>query len=101
MVPINKTSTVDTNTKRRKNSKQNTKDGHQITRGERQTSYDIIYIWNLKKDTNELICRTETDSHFENKLMLPKWNGGSRLRVWDWHLHTEIYGIIGQWGPAV
>ena len=29
---------------------------------ERQTSYDITYMWNLKKDTNELICRTATDS---------------------------------------
>ena len=22
------------------------------------------------------------------------------LGVWDWHVHTEIYGMIGQWGPA-
>ena len=27
---------------------------------ERQISYDIAYMWNLKKnDTNELICKTE------------------------------------------
>ena len=24
--------------------------------------YDIIYMWNLKYDTNELIYKTETDS---------------------------------------
>ena len=24
--------------------------------------YDIIYMWNLKKDTNELIYKTEIDS---------------------------------------
>ena len=24
--------------------------------------YAIIYVWNLKKDTNELIYKTETDS---------------------------------------
>ena len=24
--------------------------------------YDIIYMWNLKHDTNELIYKTETDS---------------------------------------
>ena len=24
--------------------------------------YDIAYMWNLKYDTNELICKTETDS---------------------------------------
>ena len=25
-------------------------------------SHDIIYMWNLKNDTNELIYETETDS---------------------------------------
>ena len=29
---------------------------------ERHISYDIIYMWNLKNDTNELIYKTETDS---------------------------------------
>ena len=29
---------------------------------ERQISYDINYIWNLKNDTNELMHNTETDS---------------------------------------
>ena len=29
---------------------------------ERQTPYDITYIWKLKYDTNEPICETETDS---------------------------------------
>ena len=29
---------------------------------ERQISDDITYMWNLKKDTNELIYITETDS---------------------------------------
>ena len=31
---------------------------------QRQISYDITHIWNLifKKDTNELIYKTETDS---------------------------------------
>ena len=23
------------------------------------------------------------------------------LGVWDCHMHTEVYGMIGQWGPAV
>ena len=30
--------------------------------GQRQISYDIAYMWNLKYDTNELIYKTETDS---------------------------------------
>ena len=29
---------------------------------ERQISYDIAYMWNLKYDTNEPIYETETDS---------------------------------------
>ena len=29
---------------------------------ERQIPYDIIYMWNLKCDTNELIYKTQTDS---------------------------------------
>ena len=29
---------------------------------ERQIPYDIIYMWNLKYDTNELIYKTEIDS---------------------------------------
>ena len=29
---------------------------------ERQTSYGITYMWNLKYDTNDLIYETETDS---------------------------------------
>ena len=29
---------------------------------ERQTLYDITYMWNLKSNTNELIYKTETDS---------------------------------------
>ena len=28
---------------------------------ERQISFDITYMWNGKYDTNELICKTETD----------------------------------------
>ena len=29
---------------------------------ERQISYDITYMWNLRYDTKELICKIETDS---------------------------------------
>ena len=41
----------------------------------------------FKKDTNELTCRTEIDTDFENKLMVTKGTGrGGRmdeLGVWD------------------
>ena len=43
---------------------------------ERQISYDITYMCNLKYDTNELIYKTETDSQRENKLMVTKGESG-------------------------
>ena len=54
-------------------------------------------------DTNELICRTETDlPTLKTNLQLPKGAGcGGGLGVWDWHMHTEVYEMIGQWGPSV
>ena len=52
---------------------------------ERQISYGIIYMWNLKKnDTSELICKTEIDSQIENKLMVNKGERErGKLGVWD------------------
>ena len=29
---------------------------------QRQVSYHINYVWNLKNDTDDLICKTEIDS---------------------------------------
>ena len=44
---------------------------------ERQISYDITYMWNLKNDTNELIYQTDTDSQTQRmNLWLPKGKGG-------------------------
>ena len=39
----------------------------EVSQRERQISYDITYMWNLKYDTNELIYKTDTDSDIENK----------------------------------
>ena len=54
-----------------------------------------------KKDANKLICRTETDSHIlKTNLWLSKGTGGGErngLEIWDWHMHTEVYGMIAQW----
>lgn len=49
-----------------------------------------------KKEKNEFIGRRETDSDFE-KLMVTNRDG---LGVWGWHMHPEVYGGTGQWGPA-
>ena len=40
---------------------------------ERQISYDITYMWNLKYDTNELIYETENNSQTQRTdLWLPR-----------------------------
>ena len=50
---------------------------------ERQISYDITYMWNLKKsDTNELIYKTKTDSQtWKINLWLPKGKGQEREKL--------------------
>ena len=44
----------------------------------RQIPHNIIYMWNLKYDTSELIYKTETDSRTQNRLVVAKgdWGGG-------------------------
>ena len=45
-------------------------------KSERQILYDIIYMWNLKYDTNEPIYKTETDSWtWRTDFRLPRWRG--------------------------
>ena len=39
---------------------------------EREIPYDIIYMCNLKYDTNEHIYKRETDSQTENRLVFVK-----------------------------
>ena len=34
----------------------------EVSQKERQIPYAITYMWNLKYNTNELICKAETDS---------------------------------------
>ena len=53
---------------------------------ERQISYDITHVWNLKYYTNGLNYNTETLTDTENKFMLIKgereWTM-AKLTVWD------------------
>ena len=41
---------------------------------------------------------------FENKLIVTKGDkcreGRDGLGVWDWHMHTEVYGMTGQRRPT-
>ena len=43
---------------------------------ERQILYDITYMWNLKYDTDELICETNRLTDPENRLVLAKVGDG-------------------------
>ena len=55
-----------------------------------------------KRDTNELICRTETDPQtFKTNHGYQPVGGRDGLRVGDLHVHTEVCGMTGQRGPAV
>ena len=52
---------------------------------------------NLFKNKNRL-------RDFENKLMVGYQRGcvgGNGLGLWDWHMHTTVYGMDGQWRPAI
>ena len=47
----------------------------------RQIPYDVIYMWNLKLDPNELIYKTETDSQTSGTdLRLPRRQKGLGVR---------------------
>ena len=53
---------------------------------------------------SHFMCRTETNSEtLQTHLWFPKGTGSGRngLGVWDWHMHAEARGMIGQRGPAV
>ena len=46
---------------------------------ERQVSYDITYMWNLRYDTNESFCETETESRVGGEM---EWKVGvSRCKL--------------------
>ena len=59
---------------------------------------------NLKKDTNEVIYKTETDSQTQKTnygCQRGKVGMENKLGVWDCHIHTSISKIDNQKGPTV
>ena len=66
---------------------------------ERQTSYDITYMWDLKKNGYKwtYLQNRKRIAEFENKLK----GGRDGLRVRDWLMYITVYGMDGQQGPAV
>ena len=49
---------------------------------ERQIPHNIIYMWNLKHDTNALIYKTEIDSQTEIRLVVAKRGRGDSEDGW-------------------
>ena len=54
------------------------RDDHTKYVRQRQISYDITCMWDLKYDTNECVYKTETDSltDIENNVLIPKGKRG-------------------------
>ena len=62
-----------------------------------------LYVEHKIKGKKELICKTETDWRTLKNLWLPRGihrGGRDGLGVQDWHIH-RVYGMIGQWWPAL
>ena len=62
---------------------------------ERQKMHYVVFMWNLKYDTNELIYKVETNSQMQKKFIISKgemW-GRDKLEVWDQQIQTTIYKI--------
>ena len=63
---------------------------------EGQISYDITYMWNLKKWYKWTYLQNRNRvTDVENKLMDIGGEGEGRDKVgdWDWHIHTAIHKI--------
>ena len=49
-------------------------------------------MWNLKINANEYICKKETDSGIENKLVVTKWEREGEGQIRDMRLReTNCY----------
>ena len=71
---------------------------------ERQKSYDITYMWNLKKwgyewtypkQKQRYRCRKQTYGHQGVR------RGRDNLGGWDWHIHTTMQMAPTLWPPDV
>ena len=61
---------------------------------ERQISYDIACMWNLRKWYKQTYLQNRSRvTDVENKLIVTKGEGEERDKLgdWDWHIHATIY----------
>ena len=67
---------------------------------QRQISYDIAYMLNLKKWYKWTYLQNRNRlTDLENELMVTRGKGGGV--VWNWHVHTAVFKIDNQQGPTV
>ena len=75
----------------------------------RQHANERAYLTSSQTDFWTLIFDFDSFSFFSPPLpviqryenQMGQVEGRDGLGVWDWHLHTEVYGMTGQRGPAV
>ena len=63
---------------------------------ERQISYDITYMWNLKKMVQMNLFTKQKQTHKHGKQAYGYQRGKvgrDKLGVWDWHIHITVYKI--------
>ena len=64
---------------------------------------DTTYMWNMEKKLYERIYLPNRNrlTNFKNKHNYQRGQVGvrDRLGAWDWHMHTVVYGMDGQWKP--
>ena len=72
---------------------------------EKEISYDIPYMQNLKKKIQRNLFTKQKQTHrFRERTygyQGGRVGGRDRLGVWDWHKHTDIFKIDNQQGATV
>ena len=71
---------------------------------ERQVSYDITYMGNLKKMIQMIFDTKQKETHRHRKQTYGYQRGKEgrdKLGVWDERMHTTVYKIDKQQGPTV
>ena len=72
-------------------------------KSKRQIPYAITYMWNLKNDTNELICKNGL-SYRKKTYVYQRGKVGAgkdKLAVWEYHIPMPMYNIDKQQEPTV
>lgn len=58
----------------------------EIHQTDKDTSYNITYVWNLKNGTNEFIFKTEVESQMQKKVIVTKMKmREGRDKLGDWY----------------